>query len=40
MKQQVKNKQIKRKQTCFLCFVNAFKFQEKKFNIVQRISRK
>ena len=29
MKQQVKNKQIKRKQACFLCFVNAFKFQEK-----------
>ena len=31
MKQQVKNEQIKRKQTCSLCFVNVFKFQENRF---------
>ena len=36
MKQQVKNEQIKRKQTCSLCFVNVFKFQENKFKIVQK----
>ena len=30
VKQQVKSEQIKRKQTCSLCFVNMFKFQEKK----------
>ena len=31
VKQQVKNEQIKRKFFfCFLCFVNVFKFQEKK----------
>ena len=35
MKQQVKNEQMKRKQTCSLCFVNVFKFQENKFKIVQ-----
>ena len=35
-KQQVKNKQIKRKQTCSLCFVNVLKFQEDKFKIVQK----
>ena len=35
-KQRVKNKQIKRKQTCSLCFVNVFKFQENKFMIVQK----
>ena len=35
-KQQVKNELIKRKQTCSLCFVNVFKFQENKFNIVQK----
>ena len=35
-KQKVKNEQIKRKQTCFLYFVNVFKFQEKKFKIVQK----
>ena len=39
-KQQVKNEQIKRKQTCFLFFGNVFKFQENKFKIVQRICRK
>ena len=26
----------KRKQTCYLCFVNVFKFQENKFKIVQK----
>ena len=30
-----KNEQIRRKQTCSLCFVNVFKFQENKFKIVQ-----
>ena len=35
-KQQVKNEQIKRKQTCSLCFINMFKFQENKFQIIQR----
>ena len=35
-KWQVKNKQIKRKQTCSLRFVSVFKFQENKFKIVQR----
>ena len=35
-KQQVKNEQIKRKQTQSLCFVNVFKFQESKFKIVQK----
>ena len=35
-KQQVKNQRIKRKQTCSLCFVNVFKFQENKFKIVQK----
>ena len=35
-KQQVKNELIKRKQTCSLCFVNVFKFQENNFNIVQK----
>ena len=35
-KQQVKNEQIKRKQTCYLCFVNVFKFQENKFKIVRK----
>ena len=33
----IKNKQTKRKQTCSLCFVNMFKFQENKFKIVQKI---
>ena len=28
-KQRVKNEQIKKKQTCYLCFVNKFKFQKK-----------
>ena len=37
MKQQEKNEQIKRKQTCSLCFENVFKFKENKFKIVQRI---
>ena len=35
-KQQVKNGQIKRKQTCSLFFVNVFNFQENKFKIVQK----
>ena len=30
-----KNEQI-RKQTCSLCFVNVFKFQENKFKIVKK----
>ena len=36
MKQQVKNEQIKRKLTCSLCFVNAFKFQENMLKNVQK----
>ena len=36
MKQQVKNEQIKRKQTCSVCFVKIFKFQESKIKIVQK----
>ena len=36
MKQQLKNEEIKRKQTCSMCFVKVFKFQENKFNIVQK----
>ena len=39
-KQQVKNGQIKRKQTCSLFFVNVFNFQENKFKIVQKIVQK
>ena len=35
-KQQVKNGQKKRKQTCSLFFVNVFNFQENKFKIVQK----
>ena len=35
-KQQVKNGQIKEKQTCSLCFVNEFEFQENKLKIVQK----
>ena len=35
-KQQVKNGQIKEKQTCSLCFVNGFEFQENKLKIVQK----
>ena len=35
-KQRVKDEQIKRKQICSLCLVNAFKFQENKFKIVQK----
>ena len=35
-KQQVKNQQIKRKETCSLHFVNVFKFQENKFKILQK----
>ena len=31
-----KNEQIRRKQTCSLCSVNVFKFQENKFKIVQK----
>ena len=34
-KQREKNEQVKRKQSCSLCFVNVFKFQENKFKIVQ-----
>ena len=32
----VKNEQIRKKQTCSLCFVNVFKFQENKFKIAQK----
>ena len=39
-KKEVKNGQIKTKQTCSLCFVSVFKFHENKFKIVQKISRK
>ena len=35
-KQRVKNKQIKRKQTCSVSFVKVFKFQENKFKIAQK----
>ena len=36
-KQRVKNKQIKeKKQTCSVCFVKVFKFQENKFKILQK----
>ena len=35
-KQRVENEQIIRKQTCSLCFVNVFKFQENKIKIVQK----
>ena len=35
-KQRVKNEQIKRKQTCSVCFVKVFKFQENKFKIDQK----
>ena len=35
-KQQVKNEQIRRKQTCSQCFVNVFKFQENMFKIIQK----
>ena len=35
-KQQVKNEQIKRKQTCIVSFVKVFKFQDDKFKIVQK----
>ena len=35
-KQRVKTEQIKRNQTCFLCFANVFQFQENKFKIVQK----
>ena len=36
MKNQIKNGQIKRKHTCSLCFINVLKFQENKFEIVQK----
>ena len=40
MKQQVKNKQIKRKQNCSVCFVKVLNFQENKliklFKIISR----
>ena len=35
-KQRVKNEQIKRKQTCPVCFVKVFKFQENKSKIIQK----
>ena len=35
-KQQVKNERIERKHTCFLCFVNGFKFQENKSKNLQK----
>ena len=35
-KKEVKNEQIKRKQTCSFCFVSVFKFHENKFKIVQK----
>ena len=35
-KQWVKNELVKRKETCSLCFENVFKFQDKKFKIVQK----
>ena len=38
-KQQVKNEQIKRKQTCSVCFVKKIKLQGNKFKIVQKMSR-
>ena len=31
-----KNEQIKRKQTCSMCFVKVFKFQENKLKIIQK----
>ena len=34
--QHVKSEQIKRKQTCSVCFVRMFKFQENKFKIIQK----
>ena len=36
LKQRVKNEQIKRKQTCYVCFVKVFKFLENKFKVVQK----
>ena len=36
MKSRVKNEQIKRKQTCSVCFVNVSKSQENDFKIVQK----
>ena len=35
-KQQVKNEQIKRKQTYSSCNANVFKFRESKFKIIQK----
>ena len=35
-KQRVRNELIKRKQTCSVCFVKVIKFNENKFNIVQK----
>ena len=40
MKQQVKNKQIKRKQNCSVCFVKVLNFQEKLIKLFKIISRK
>ena len=36
MKQQVKNKQTKRKQTCSVCFVKVIQLHESKFKIVHK----
>ena len=36
LKQQVNNEQIKRKQTCSVCFVKVFKFPENKYKVVQK----
>ena len=36
LKQQVKNEQIKRKQTCSVCFVKVFKLHENKFQVIQK----
>ena len=32
----ITKQQVKRRQTCSLCFVSMFKFQENKFKIVQK----
>ena len=36
LKQQVKNEQVKRKQTCSVCFVKVFKFLQNKFKVIQK----
>ena len=35
-KEQVKDEQIKQRQTCPWCLANVFKFQENKFKIAQK----